>query len=263
MIRPASTVPDDYMIPEDVLDITGPDPAPVWLNQTGGLTVRFESEHRTRYLKRNPLPSTEDLELEARKLDWLRDRHPVPRRIEHRRRTLCAGEVEYLITEALPGTNAVDPSNSAEANRTIVAIAHGLRALHSLPIDECPWTWPIEDRLQTIDAEAAVTGLATSASEFGPVAAGELGPAPGSDRFVVCHGDPCAPNTLLSEDGSFLANVDMQRLGVGDRWADLAVATMSFGWNYVDYDESLFWKAYGVEPDAERIWYYRRLWNAE
>lgn len=86
MTRPASTIPGDYMIPEDVLDITGPDPAPVWLNQTGGLTARFDSEHRTRYLNRNPLPSTEDLELEATKLDWLRVRHPVPRVIEHRRR---------------------------------------------------------------------------------------------------------------------------------------------------------------------------------
>jgi len=263
MIRPASTVPADYVIPEDVLELTESDPTPVWLNQTGGLTVRFETVHRTRYLKRNLLPSTEDLALEAEKLRWLHCRHPVPTVVEHMRRNFDGRTVEYLITEALSGTNAVHPRNSAEANRTIVAIAHGLRALHSLPIDECPWTWSIEDRLQTIDAEAAATGLATSASEFGPVAAGDLGLAPDIDRLVVCHGDPCAPNTLLNEDGSFLANVDMQRLGVADRWADLAVATMSFHWNYVDYDESLFWETYGVEPDAERIRYYRALWNAE
>nr|WP_278189828.1 phosphotransferase [Brevibacterium sp. ZH18] len=116
-----------------------------------------------------------------------------------------------------------------------------------------PWTWSVEDRLGLIAAEAVGTGNAVTV----------LGQAPEIDRLVVCHGDPCAPNTLLGEDGRFLANVDMQRLGVADRWADLAVATMSFGWNYANYDESLFWEAYSVEPDVERIQYYRRLWNAE
>lgn len=38
---------------------------------------------------------------------------------------------------------------------------------------------------------------------------------------------------------------------------------MSFGRNYANYDESLFWETYSVEPDVERIQYYRRLWNAE
>lgn len=43
MIRPASAVPDGYLIPADILELTGPDPTPVWLNQTGGLTVRVEA----------------------------------------------------------------------------------------------------------------------------------------------------------------------------------------------------------------------------
>lgn len=132
-------------------------------------------------------------------------------------------------------------------------IAEGLRALHSLPVDDCPWTWSVEDRLGLTVAESGGSDGPATATE--PVTDRGFGPTPEIDRLVVCHGDPCAPNTLLGEDGSFLANVDMQRLGVADRWADLAVATMSFGWNYTNYDESLFWEAYGVEPDAERIRY--------
>lgn len=82
------------------------------------------------------------------------------------------------------------------------------------------------------------------------------------DRLVVCHGDACAPNTLLDDRGAFLANVDAGRLGVADRWADLAVATMSLGWNYPAPNENLFWETYGVDPDPQRIDYYRALWNA-
>lgn len=79
---------------------------------------------------------------------------------------------------------------------------------------------------------------------------------------MVCHGDPCAPNTLIAPDGNFAAHADMARLGLADRWADLAVATMSLHWNSDDPDEELFWESYGVSPDPRRIAYYQALWNA-
>lgn len=96
----------DLLIPKDVLDITGPDPVPIWLNEMGGLTVSFSpgkaGDSRSRFLKRNEFPNSEDLALEAEKLEWLRGRHPAPRVLDHVR----GDGVEHLITEALPGTNA-------------------------------------------------------------------------------------------------------------------------------------------------------------
>lgn len=50
---------------------------------------------------------------------------------------------------------------------------------------------------------------------------------------------------------------------MADRWADLAVMSLSLEWNYTGYDEADFWNAYGLEPDKQRIAYYRALWNAE
>jgi kanamycin kinase len=80
---------------------------------------------------------------------------------------------------------------------------------------------------------------------------------------VVCHGDACAPNTLVDDDGRSCGHVDFGQLGVADRWADLAVATLSLGWNYPGRDwEAEFFNAYGVQPDPARIDYYRRLWQA-
>ena len=79
---------------------------------------------------------------------------------------------------------------------------------------------------------------------------------------MVCHGDPCAPNTLVDDAGRFTAIVDVGRLGVADRWADLAVASMSLDWNWGPGWQPAFFAAYGIAPDAERIAYYRALWDA-
>ena len=82
------------------------------------------------------------------------------------------------------------------------------------------------------------------------------------DHLVVCHGDACAPNTLVGADGRWVGHVDLGSLGVADRWADLAVASMSLGWNFGPGWEDDLYEAYGVEPDDERIAYHRLLWDA-
>jgi kanamycin kinase len=64
---------------------------------------------------------------------------------------------------------------------------------------------------------------------------------------------------LIDDDGRSCGYVDFGELGV----ADLAVATLSLGWNYPGRDpEAEFFGAYGARPDPARIDYYRRLWQA-
>ena len=89
-----------------------------------------------------------------------------------------------------------------------------------------------------------------------------LADPPPIDRLVVCHGDPCAPNTLIDEAGDCCGHVDLGALGLADRWADLAVATDNLGWNYGPGLEPVLLAAYGIEPNPERTFYYRLLWAA-
>jgi kanamycin kinase len=114
---------------------------------------------------------------------------------------------------------------------------------------ECPFSWSVDERV----GRAARHGEAVPA---------ELREAPPIDRPVVCHGDPCSPNTLISASGAFAAIVDVGRLGVADRWADLAVASMSLDWNYGEGWETVFFETYDIAPDPERIAFYRALWDA-
>jgi kanamycin kinase len=86
--------------------------------------------------------------------------------------------------------------------------------------------------------------------------------APPVDRLVVCHGDACAPNTMLDDAGGVCGHVDLGTLGVADRWADLAVATYSTVWNYGPGWEDALLDAYRIAPDPGRTTFYRALWDA-
>jgi kanamycin kinase len=90
---------------------------------------------------------------------------------------------------------------------------------------------------------------------------GSDGDAPPIDRLVVCQGDACVPNTLLDHHGRCVGHIDLGRLGVADRWADLAVATWSTVWNYGPGYEGVLLGAYGVAPDPSRWEFYRWLWD--
>ena len=188
-------------------------------------------------------PACGGLLAEADRLHWAADYVAVPR-------VLGVGD-GWLHTAGLPGRSAVDPRWVADPRAAARAIGAGLRVLHDrLPVASCPFDWSVPTRL----AE-----LARNVRDSPPKG---LADPPPVERLVVSHGDACAPNTLIGDDGECCGHVDLGDLGVADRWADLAVATLSLSWNYPgDWDGELL-DAYGVDQDPARIDYYRRLWQA-
>jgi kanamycin kinase len=221
---------------------------PVWENADGGLTYRLDETDRSRHAKWGP-PDYRDLfEQEAHRLEWAARWIRVPRVLELDVSDAAKGVV--LVTETIVARSAVDPYWIARPEVAVRACGEGLRLLHeALPVDECPFEWSVASRV----AEAVGRGVAVP---------DELLDAPPIDRLVVCHGDPCVPNTLLDDAGRPTAHVDLGMLGLADRWADIAVGSMSIEWNYGPGVEHLFFEGYGIEPDETRIDYYRRLWNA-
>lgn len=214
----------------------------LWRNELGGLTIAVDGVDPL-VVKWSP-PGGPALADEAERLRWLAARHPAPVVRAHG----AVADGELLVMDALPGEGAASERWLAEPETAVRAIADGLRRLHALPVDGCPWSWLPADRIR-------------SARALGGSVPVELEHAPSVDRLVVGHGDACAPNTLLDGAGAFLATVDVGNLGLADRWSDLAVATMSLQWNYGAGLEPLFWQAYGIAPDLERVSYYRALWD--
>ncbi|GCE75805.1 aminoglycoside phosphotransferase APH(3') [Cellulomonas biazotea] len=219
----------------------------VWRNELGGLTFLLDEPER--FVKWVPVGVPLDLNAEVTRMRWAAPFTPVPTVLE----AGADDEGSWLVTRPLAGRSAVDPRWLADPLTAVRAIGSGLRAMHdALPVDGCPFDWGVERRLAVADAREGGRSQARAA----------LGPPPPVDRLVVCHGDACAPNTLLADDGSWLAHVDLGTLGVADRWADLAVATYSTLWNYGPGFEEPLLEAYGIAPDAERTDFYRRLWDA-
>ena len=184
-------------------------------------------------MKWNPRRTGIDLERERVRLEWLAARHPAPRVVAHG----DDEDAQWLVTAALPGDSAVGNTWRARRSEAIRAIARGLRAIHAIPIDGFPAGWT---------AEVWVGRRPPS-----------LEPRPPIVEPVVVHGDACAPNTLISADGFWTGNVDFGDLALGDRWADLAVASLSLDWNFGEGHQGELFEAYGIEPDDERIRYYR------
>jgi kanamycin kinase len=218
-----------YQIPALVRSFTEHIDDVVWVNEIGGYT--FVSGDR--FLKWNPLGNGVDLEDERTRLVWVRTiGHPVPQVLDFGRDDL--GQV--LISRVLPGTSAVSGDWIERPQDAVRAIAAGLRALHEkVPVAACPFRTP------WLPHDA---------------------PDP-DDGYVVIHGDACAPNTIVGADGRFAGHVDLGAIGIGDRWADLAIASMSLDWNYGPGFQDEFFHAYGVTPDADRIRYYRTAWDGE
>ncbi|MBD3942160.1 aminoglycoside 3'-phosphotransferase [Microbacterium sp. NEAU-LLC] len=234
----------DIVVPAKVRELArGAALVPVWHNEDGGLTFRTDDG---RYIKHTPRTLETSFAAEAERLEWAAAYIAVPRVLD------IGGDDthEWIVTASIAGRSAVDPAFREDAATAVRAVGEGLRALHeALPVSECPFEWTVPRRI----ANAARRGIRI------PDALREPPPV---DRLVVCHGDACMPNTLIGEGGRWSGHVDLGALGVGDRWADIAVASMSTLWNYGEGWEDALIAAYGVEPDRERLAYYRDLWNA-
>jgi kanamycin kinase len=209
----------------------------VWRNELGGVTFRAGD----RFIKWNPYTTGLDLEDERTRLDWASRWHPVPKVLDWG----SDDEAQWLVTVALPGDSAVTARWRARPLTAVRAIGRGLRMLHdTLPVADCPFDWSVATRIKH------------------RVPIERLG-VPPVDRLVVCHGDACAPNTIIAPDGRPAGHVDFGSLGVADRWADLAVASMSLDWNFRPSWEGAFFAAYGIARDDKRIRFYRNLWETE
>ncbi|WJL96812.1 aminoglycoside 3'-phosphotransferase [Microbacterium sp. ET2] len=238
---------DGVVVPGRVRRLAGGDDLiPVWRNELGGLTFRANGAGGIRYVKWGPRNAETTVEGEAERLAWATRFTAVPR-------VIARGgddDEEWLVTEALPGESAVAPRWIAAPEVAVTAIGVGLRSFHDrLPVPECPFSWRVTDRFE----KAARRGIQLPEA---------LRDAPSEDDLVVCHGDACAPNTVLADDGNVSGHVDLGALGVADRWADLAVAAMSLEWNYGPGWTETFLDAYGVAGDEDRMSYYQELWNA-
>jgi aminoglycoside phosphotransferase len=237
----------------------------VWESEPGANTWRMTGPAGEQlYLKTRHADAAVPLRDEAARLRWAYGAGlPVPEVLAD-----CGRDGrEWLLTTALPGRSAIDPDLEADPARLVGVLAEGLRQFHDAPAARCPFRFDVAVALEHVAARVAA-GL-IKPDDMHPEHA-HLSPAgalaelermrPPREDLVVCHGDYCLPNVLIS-DGRVSGFVDLGELGVADRWWDLAVVTWSLTWNLGPGWEEPFLAAYGAAPDDRKLAFYRLLYD--
>lgn len=168
----------------------------------------------------------------------------------------------WLLMNALPGRDLASNSE-LPAEAVIEIVARSLRLLHRLDIASCPFNHGLDNRIPV--ARSRMIGNQVDESDFdevGPTAA-ELfeklmAMRPDDEDLVVTHGDACLPN-IVSDGSQFSGFIDCARLGIADRYQDLALASRSIEHNLGAEWVGPFFISYGVEADPARVAYYRLL----
>ncbi|HEV7345089.1 MAG TPA: APH(3') family aminoglycoside O-phosphotransferase [Devosia sp.] len=225
--------------------------ASVWL---------IEGSEGNLFLKAAPTHGPNELPDEVARLEWLAPRGlPAPKVLDF----FAAQDQHWLLMTAIPGADITSLVDDPALLCSV--LAESLRQLHALDPTLCPFDNTLPRQLEKAAGNVAAGWV--DETDFGDEFAGWRSDAvldwawanqPRRQDLVVTHGDACLPN-ILAEDGAFSGIIDVGRLGVADRWQDLALACRSIIYNCGEEHVAPFVAAYGAAWDGERYRYYCAL----
>lgn len=242
--------------------ITGYTWQQVTIGHSEASTFLLKKENHSLYLKTQAINAIEPLQIEQEKMEWLQGKLAVPE-------VLYYGEddkKEYLLMTEIKGIDASDSSHNTNLPHVIKLLAKGLREIHSISVEHCPFQRTLAVTIQ--EARERVNKDLVNLEDLDEERKGNnaeelfqelLEKRPKEEDLVFTHGDYCLPNIILhhNEVSGF---IDLGRAGVADRYQDIALAVRSIAYNFGDQLISLFLKEYGIEEvDEEKIDFYQLL----
>jgi kanamycin kinase len=202
---------------------------------------------------------------ESARMQWASLFLPVPIVLE-----AGSGDgVDWLLTDGLAGTDATRHALLGDPARIVPILARGLADFHArAPVAQCPFDFRLTAAIPHARerVRAGIVQPSDLHDQFQPLLLDDAVALlerlrPASEDLVVCHGDYCFPNVLLDDAGAITGYLDLGELGIADRWWDVAIGAWSTTGNVGPGWEDLFYEAYGVERDDERITFYRLLYD--
>jgi aminoglycoside 3'-phosphotransferase II len=246
--------------------------AAIATGESGSSVIRFDRPSGSSvFLKLRAIgspPTERPLFDEAERLGWMSAVGlPVPAVLQYHE---WKGR-EYLLLTAVPGLDAAAPRSNEQHGAVVAALAAGLRTLHATNVSACPFDQSA--RVRSAAAESRVRAGLVREDDFDAsrqsrsardLFAELLASRPSSEDRVFTHGDYCAPNVMLVDDGAggFRVSgfVDCGNAGIADRFQDLALCARSVARNFGAEWVPVLFARYGIErPDEAKIAYYQLL----
>lgn len=213
------------------------------------------------FLKSDRIRPLCELPDEVARLRWMKQLDlPVPTVLD----TGTENGRHWLLMSAVAGRDLASASDLT-APQIIRIMAGALRTLHQIPIAQCPFDHNLQQRLS--DARERLDAGLIDATDFDDERQGQSAKqlfaelsttCPNTHDLVVTHGDAYLPN-FMADGNRFSGFIDCGRLGVSDRYQDLALAARSISNELGKEWVAPFFQDYGVEPDEARIAFYALL----
>lgn len=195
-----------------------------------------------------------EMTAEVVRLQWLASRVAAPRVVQYG----GEGRRGWFVMTALDGQCAED-CREGETLRTVGA---WLRELHEWPVEDCPFVGVGLEQARRNVAAGRVDEDDFDAERQGWTAAEVLvlleRTRPRREDRVVTHGDFTLENVLVkggrATGGRVMGMLDVGRLGVGDRYQDLALVTRGLS----KEEERELLAGYGITRlERRKVEYYR------
>ncbi len=172
-----------------------------------------------------------------------------------------------MIMTALNGEPA-DLTEPGDWRPVVTAIARGLRELHALPMNTCPFDETLSVRLAR--ARENIRRGEVDAAQFDTRNAGITPLAlyqrleaeiPAHEDCVVTHGDATLSNLIYGHDGE-IGFIDCGNCGTADRYVDLAALLGEIADQFGPQARDIFMEAYGSRRwDARKVVFYSDLYE--
>lgn len=216
-----------------------------------------------RYLKVTAHDAQFPVKNDYERLNWLSGRIAVPEILAYEE----TETYQFLLMSEIAGIFPFHDDLDWSAQARIEFLAKAAHEFHSIPIESCPFRQSIEQQLATAKENVDLGRVRTDL--FEPQYQGRepanlyaelLALKPDSQEWLMTHGDLYPLNIRAdAKTHALLGFIDVGAAAIADPYTDFAPIANAIKWHFGESWIRVFFEAYAVEPDWDKLHFFQLL----